>query len=117
MPGLKIRPGLRMIICRMDSTVHETTIEREIKMKHIKTLLFMGLFLSITLLGCSKLNRENYDRIKVGMDYQEIISIIGEPDTCDTVLAAKNCIWGDENKNITIKFIGDKVIIPSMKGI
>jgi hypothetical protein len=51
------------------------------------------------------------------MDYQEVVSIIGEPDTCDSVLGAKSCIWGNENKNITIKFVANKVVVPSMKGL
>lgn len=86
-------------------------------MKNIKKTLVTGLLISITLLGCSKLNRENYDKIKVGMDYKEVISIIGEPDKCDSALVAKNCIWGDESKNITIKFISDKAVLPTMKGL
>lgn len=86
-------------------------------MKNINKTFVIGLLFSITLFGCSKLNRENYDNIKVGMDYQEVISIIGEPDKCDSALVAKNCIWGNESKNITIKFISDKVVLPSMKGL
>ena len=86
-------------------------------MTNLKKFFVIGLLISITLFGCSKLNRENYDKIKVGMDYQEVVSIIGEPDKCDSVLGAKNCIWGNENKNITIKFIVDKVAVPSMKGL
>jgi len=86
-------------------------------MKGIIKILFTGLLISMILFGCSKLNRENYDKIKVGMDYQDVVLIIGEPDKCDSALGAKNCIWGNENKNITIKFVLDKVTIPSMKGL
>jgi len=86
-------------------------------MKNLKKFFVIGVLISITLFGCSKLNRENYEKIKVGMDYQEVVLIIGEPDKCDSVLGAKNCIWGNENKNITIKFIVDKVAVPSMKGL
>ena len=86
-------------------------------MKNIKRVLLVLLFMSIALFGCSKLTRENYDKIKVGMDYQEVVSIIGEPDECDSALGAKSCTWGSDNKNITIKFIADKVVVPSMKGL
>jgi len=86
-------------------------------MKNIISFLIIGLFISTALLGCSKVKRDNYDKIKVGMAYQEVISVIGEPDKCDSALVAKNCIWGDENKNITIKFIANKVVFPSMKGL
>ena len=86
-------------------------------MNNIIIFLVLGLFLSIALVGCSKLNRENYDKIKVGMDYPEVISIIGKPDKCDAALGAKSCIWGNDNKNITIKFVADRVVVPSMKGL
>lgn len=86
-------------------------------MKSIKFFFVAGLLIAIIFFGCSKLNRENYDKIKVGMDYHEVVSIIGEPDKCDSALGAKECIWGNENKNITLKFILDKVVVPSMKGL
>ena len=86
-------------------------------MKKPKKLIIMALLLYLVLFGCSKLNRENYDKIKVGMDYQEVVSIIGDPDKCDAIMGSKNCVWGNENKNITINFIGDKVFVPSMNGL
>ena len=86
-------------------------------MKKLKPFLVIGLFISIVILGCSKLNRENFDKIKVGMDYQEVVSIIGEPDKCDSSLGIKNCIWGNEEKNITVKFVADRVALPSMRGL
>ena len=54
--------------------------ERPNEMRSIMRFFVIGLFIFMTLFGCSKLNRENYDKIKVGMDYQEVVSIIGEPD-------------------------------------
>ncbi|MFC1885171.1 DUF3862 domain-containing protein [Thermodesulfobacteriota bacterium] len=86
-------------------------------MKSLKKLIAMAILLSLVFFGCGKLNRENYDKIKPGMDYQLVVDIIGDPDECDAVMGAKNCVWGDENKNITIKFIADKVIVSSMKGL
>ena len=86
-------------------------------MKGTKKLIVMALLFSVVLFGCSKLNRENYDKIKVGMDYQQVVSIIGDPDKCDAIMGSKNCVWGDENKNITINFIGDKVFVLSMNGL
>ncbi len=86
-------------------------------MKVPKKLIIMALLLYLVLFGCSKLNRENYDKIKAGMDYQQVVSIIGDPDKCDAIMGSKNCVWGNENKNITINFIGDKVFVLSMNGL
>lgn len=80
--------------------------------------MIVTLFLlSAALFGCSKLNQENYNKIKVGMDYQEVISIIGNPDTCDAGMGMKKCVWGDESKNVTIQFVVEKVVFSSMKGL
>lgn len=67
--------------------------------------------------GCSKVTVENYDKIDLGMEYQQVLDIIGEPDTCDAGMGTKKCVWGDKEKNITITFVADKVIAPSMKGL
>ncbi len=86
-------------------------------MKHLAKLIIAALFFSLILTSCSKLNRENYDKIKVGMEYSQVIALIGEPDKCDAALGMKSCIWGNETKNITINFIAEKVALPSMKGL
>jgi len=79
--------------------------------------LFIVFFTLFSLVGCSKITQENYDKIKVGMDYQQVLEILGEADKCDGALGAKSCIWGDDQKNIKIKFVADKVIIPTMTGL
>lgn len=71
----------------------------------------------LTVFGCSKLSQENYDKISIGMEYQEVIERLGNPDECKSVLNAKNCIWGDSSKNITIKIIADKVVFLSSTGL
>ena len=75
------------------------------------------LICAAILFGCSKLTRENYDKIEMGMTYDEVVAVIGEPDSCDGALGAKKCIWGTEAKNITISFMAEKVVLPSMKGL
>ncbi len=86
-------------------------------MKNLKKLTATIILLCILLFGCSKLTPENYTKIKIGMRYQKVITIIGNPDKCDAAFGAKNCIWGNKDKNITIKFIADKVVLPTMKGL
>ncbi|MCG8549422.1 MAG: DUF3862 domain-containing protein [Desulfobacterales bacterium] len=82
-----------------------------------KNLLVIVLLCAVIFLGCSKITRENFDKIKMGMGYEEVVGIIGEPDACDGALGAKKCIWGDETKNITVSFMGERVIFPAMKGL
>lgn len=61
--------------------------------------------------GCSKLTMDNYDKLQVGMTYNEVTAILGEPDSCDGAIGLKNCVWGDKDKNIKVNFGGDRVLV------
>jgi hypothetical protein len=69
------------------------------------------------LAGCSKLTADNYARIKTGVEYGEVVRILGKPDSCSEVVFVKSCVWGDEQKNITVSFMGDKTILTASKNI
>jgi len=69
----------------------------------------MGLLL--VMLGCSKITLENYNKISVGMSYDEVTQLIGPPDECDDVMGARNCRWGDEKRSINVSLVGSKVLL------
>ena len=69
------------------------------------------------LLGCSKVNQENYDKLKVGMGYDEVTAILGEPESCESLISFKSCTWGKDSKTITIRLVADKVILFEGKGL
>jgi hypothetical protein len=71
----------------------------------------------LTVAGCSKLTQENYDKISMGMSFDEVISILGDADACSGAVGVQNCTWGGEDKQIKIKFIGKKVVLFSAKGL
>jgi len=79
----------------------------------VTTLLALMLLLG----ACSKLTQANYDKIELGMAYQEVVDILGTPDKTDDVVGARNCVWGKEPNTITIKFIADKVVYHAAKGL
>jgi hypothetical protein len=88
-------------------------------MKLCKALL-MFVSLAVMVLfgaGCSKLTKQNYDKLKVGMEFTEVTGILGNAASCDGAMAFKNCTWGDEQKNITVKFVADKIVFMACKGI
>lgn len=85
-------------------------------MKLMKKLVLV-LCCAALIAGCSKLTRENYEKIQMGMMFDQVVELIGEPDACEAALGAKKCVWGDEKKNITVTFMGDKVIMPAYKGL
>jgi hypothetical protein len=75
----------------------------------LRTLVAMGLM--VALLGCSKITLENYDRISVGMTYDEVIRLIGPPEKCDDLMGVRNCLWGDESHSINVSFVAGQVLL------
>jgi hypothetical protein len=68
-------------------------------------------FLLITVLAfvavaCSKVNMENYSRLKVGQSYDEVVAVLGQPARCDEILGVRQCLWGDEARNVKAGFVG-----------
>ena len=85
--------------------------------KKMKFFLLVLLTILLFTSGCSKITKENYDKLEIGMEYSEVITILGKPDNCSDTMGAKSCIWGNEAKNITINFLAEKSIILSSVGI
>lgn len=82
---------------------------------NIKTGMMIGL--AVWLAACSKLTVENYDKLKVGMPYTEVKQLLGTPERCSDVLGVKSCTWGDDQRHITVNFIGDQVVIFNAENI
>lgn len=82
----------------------------------MKKLVICGL-IALLLTGCSKLSRENYNQLKMGMSYSEASTILGKAARCDDTLGTTSCLWGGEGKHIKIHFIADKATFFSSQGI
>lgn len=86
-------------------------------MKTTKYLFALLLTSLLVLMGCSKLNNANYSKIKIGMSYNEVTALIGNPKGCDDVLGVKTCKWGDDKQSVTINFAGDNVALHSAENL
>ena len=75
------------------------------------------LALLVALAGCDKLTAENYAKVRVGMAYQEVTAILGPPASCDDTLGFKSCRWGDDERNATVRFVGEKVVLHTAENI
>ncbi|WP_022947934.1 DUF3862 domain-containing protein [Methylohalobius crimeensis] len=84
-------------------------------MTGVRTLSLIAL--TLLLAACSKVTPENYQNLELGMDYQEVVKLLGEPDECEAVLNAESCTWGKPKKNIKVRFISDKVVLFSSEGL
>lgn len=91
--------------------------------------LVLSTFVALTCLciaACSKVNDDNYNKIQTGMTQQQVEDILGkgtdQPASASiggisvTTTAAKNVRYGDDSKNITVTYAGDKVIRKDKKG-
>jgi hypothetical protein len=68
--------------------------------------------LSFFLLGClgSKITQENYDKIQNGMTMEQVVAILGEPTSNDSVdlgglISGKTAKWqADNGTTISVQF-------------
>lgn len=75
------------------------------------------IFVSLFIFACSKVTQENYEKIKLGMAYEEVVNILGKAQECDSSIGITNCRWESNGKYIKIQFIADKVVFFSAKGL
>lgn len=82
-------------------------------------LIALALVTLLLAAGCvSRLTKENYDKLKVGMSYAEVTEILGKADTCTETLGVSNCTWGTEGpKTVSVIFLGDQATAFSHKGL
>jgi hypothetical protein len=81
----------------------------------IRTVLTMGLML--VLLGCSRLTLENYSKITMGMEYDDVTRLLGAPAHCDDVMGMRTCQWGDDKRSVNVSFVAGKVLIFSSSNL
>jgi hypothetical protein len=98
------------------------------KLTHsIRSFALIGLLtVWLGLSGCSKITRDNYDKIQVGMKGSEVKKVLGD-STEKTNSASVNLgivdfsgetlIWRDGQQSITVVFMNDQVILKSQVGL
>jgi hypothetical protein len=89
-------------------------------MKQMKAVFMILSLAAMVLLGagCSKLTKQNYDQLKVGMEFQAVKDILGDDAICVSFTpGSKTCTWKDEPKNIMVKFVDGKVIAMASNGL
>ena len=71
----------------------------------------------VLLAACSKINQDNYSKLKAGMPKSEVESLLGSPTECSGAIGLTSCTWGDEKTFISVQFAGDKVMMFSGQGL
>ncbi len=91
-------------------------------MKLVQRAAFLvSCLVLVFCLGCgSKVNQGNYDKLKQGMTFEEVKSILGAPTTEGgggiASLTGKSCEWKDGDKSIKVVFVNDKSMPPMKSG-
>ena len=67
------------------------------------------------LTACSKINQENYSKIKAGMSKAEV-ELLGTPTECSGALGEQLHL-GDEKSFISVQYAADKVLMYSGQGL
>lgn len=83
----------------------------------MKAKSLVGAASLLLVLGCSPLTQENYNKITVGMSYDQVTALIGKPDSCDDVMGVRNCVWGDEKRSVQVGFVADKMLLFSANNL
>ena len=79
-----------------------------------KLVLVAGILL---LAGCSRITPENYQQLKVGMTFDDVTALLGQPDDCpEALVGVKTCYWQSGSKRIEINFMMDRVAIYTKEG-
>ncbi len=83
----------------------------------MKRTLLLALTAMLLLAGCNSLTQENYNKVKTGMHYDEVVSILGKPESCSEALGLMSCEWKDGDAEVAISFIAKKVTITTGSGL
>ncbi|WP_437882503.1 outer membrane protein assembly factor BamE domain-containing protein [Pseudomonas sp. LRF_L74] len=76
------------------------------------------LFSAVVLLAaCSKVNQENYSKLKAGMSKPEVEQLLGSPKECSGAVGVTSCTWGDQKSFISVQYAGERVVMYSGQGL
>lgn len=72
----------------------------------------------VVLAACgSKVSLENYGKLRTGQSYEDVTQILGDPARCDEILGIRTCVWGDEQRGISVNFVAGQVMLLSAKNL
>lgn len=72
------------------------------------------IFFAGFLAACgSKITQDNFNKINNGMAYEEVVKLLGEPQSSEGGgafgITASTAVWKDEKNQISIVFLNEKV--------
>lgn len=75
----------------------------------------LTLCLCLLLVACSKISQENFDRVETNMSMKQVVAILGEPTSAESIsiagISGTSAVWKDKNSQISIQFLDNKVTV------
>lgn len=85
------------------------------KLYHLLRNSLIILCLSLLITSCSRITQSNFDKIKPNMTLEEVVTILGEPTSSDSVniagISGTSAVWKSSNAEINIQFLNNRVTI------
>lgn len=79
--------------------------------------LVLVTLLAITIAACSKPTQKNYAKVKTGMTFEEVIKILGRPESTQRTdisgFAGTSAVWKTAQAEIDMQFLNDKLTVKS----
>lgn len=80
----------------------------------------LTIFVLSFLIGCSPLTQSNFDKVQTNMSMKDVIAILGEPTTSQSIniagISGTSAVWKDKHAEIDIQFINDRVAMKTFAG-
>jgi len=93
-------------------------------MKSIQVRLGVLLLLlagATLLAGCAPqpgtVTLENYDKLKLGMSFDAVVEILGQPQHVKPFMGIQQCTWVSGERHIHAKFMFKRAVYYSSKGL
>ncbi len=79
-----------------------------------RSILFLSFIIGIS--ACSKINQQNYNKLEVGLSFDSVKKLLGEPMGCEVHLGTRYCSWSEKQRHIRCNFQADRVVLYSSEG-
>ncbi len=86
-------------------------------LRRIAVVLVLMMVVAACAKPASKVTWENYDKLKMGMSFDEVVEILGPPQQEKPFAGIRQCTWVDGDKHIHVKFIFGRALYFSNRNL
>lgn len=95
-------------------------MKKELIMR-ILTKICVTMCLCLVLTSCSKISQRNFDKIKNNMTMEEVVGILGEPTSSESItitgISGSSLVWKDSKAEIDIQMLNNRVVVKAFSEV